>query len=113
MRIAVPVEEPSQSSPVASVFGRTSHFLIYDQAQKSYEFFENAARQRPGGAGVQAAQLLVDKGVQVVIAPQLGANALQILKSAQIKFYRSRPGSAQQNLESYANSELEILEGTE
>ncbi|NLJ80920.1 MAG: dinitrogenase iron-molybdenum cofactor biosynthesis protein [Firmicutes bacterium] len=109
MKIAIPMDEKSKKGEVASVFGRASHFLIYDRNEQSYIFLENEAKQRPGGAGVQAAQLLVDAGAQVVLAPQCGANALQVLEGAKIKIYRCKPGPAQDNLDAFLEGKLQAL----
>lgn len=112
MKIAIPAQEQAKSGKVSTVFGRTSYFFIYNEGDKSHEFKENHAKQRPGGAGVQASQLLVDEEVKVVITPQCGENALQILKRAGIKIYRSVEGSLQDNLNAYLQNKLEELAGS-
>lgn len=113
MKIAIPVQEQSKSSELSSVFGRARYFLIFDPATGNHEFHENRATQRPSGAGVQTAQLLVDQGVQVLITPQCGEKAQQVLKSARIELYRSVDGSVERNLQAYLAGDLQVLAGVD
>ncbi|HHY08966.1 MAG TPA: dinitrogenase iron-molybdenum cofactor biosynthesis protein [Firmicutes bacterium] len=112
MKIAIPAEEQVKTGKVSPVFGRASYFFIYNEEDQTHSFKENGAKQRPGGAGVQASQLLVDEEVKVVITPQCGENALSILKRAGIKIYRSQDGSLQDNLDAYLQEKLVELTGS-
>ena len=70
--------------------------LIYDTESKGRKFIENQAAHRPGGAGVQAAQLLVDQKVNVL----LHLNVVRKLKSIKERRFLSTKvkGSLQHNL---------------
>ncbi|NLJ75375.1 MAG: dinitrogenase iron-molybdenum cofactor biosynthesis protein [Firmicutes bacterium] len=111
MKIAIPTAEKSMDAHVGDVFGRSPVFLIYDIESKGHEFIENDALHRPGGAGVQAAQLLVDHKVDVVITPQCGEKAQEVLRRAEIRICRSIEGSLQHNLQACLNDKLTDLEG--
>lgn len=111
MKIAIPTVEKSMDAHVADVFGRAPLFLIYDTESKEHEFFENQAAQRPGGAGVQAAQLLVNQKVNVLLTPQCGEKAQEVLKRGEILLYQSIKGSLQQNMQAYLDKALTVLNG--
>jgi predicted Fe-Mo cluster-binding NifX family protein len=111
MKIAIPAQEQVKGSELSPVFGRARYFFVFDQDNGKYEFVENQATQRPGGAGVQAAQLLVDQGVQVLITPQCGDKAQQVLKSANIALYRSLDDSLEGNIKAFLDRELSVLTG--
>jgi predicted Fe-Mo cluster-binding NifX family protein len=85
MKIAMPVFNKSMESGIAESFGRTPYFLIYDTEAKTSAFFDNTAIASQGGAGIKAAQAVVDSGVSAVVVPQCGENAANVLKEAGIK----------------------------
>ena len=60
MKIAIPVDEKSLDSNVCVSFGRTPYFLIYDVDTKESVFLDNSAAASTGGAGIKAAQTIVD-----------------------------------------------------
>ena len=85
MKIAVPVEEKSLAANVCASFGRTPYFLIYDTDTKESGFLENGAAASTGGAGIKAAQTIVDQNVSVLLTPRCGENAANMLKAAGIE----------------------------
>jgi len=60
MKIAIPVDEKSLESNVCVSFGRAPYFLIYDTETKESIFLDNGAAASTGGAGIKAAQTIVD-----------------------------------------------------
>ncbi|MBQ6853137.1 MAG: hypothetical protein IJO07_03050, partial [Peptococcaceae bacterium] len=58
MRIAVPVEENEKE--ICPSFGRTPLFYIFDTETNSGTLIENDAMNAPGGAGIKAAQTVID-----------------------------------------------------
>lgn len=110
MNIAIPVNNKSAAADVAASFGRTQYFLIYDTETNSSEYLDNSAASSQGGAGIKAAQCVVDSGAVIVIAPQCGENAANVLKAATIKLYKSVPGTALENLAAFAAGSLALLE---
>jgi predicted Fe-Mo cluster-binding NifX family protein len=109
MKIAMPVYEQSIQSDICPSFGRTPYFLIYDVEKKTPEFISNGAASSQGGAGVKAAQILVDQGVNALISPRCGENAAVILQQAKIELYRFIPGTAQRNVNEFIAGSLEKL----
>jgi len=67
-----------------------SLFLIYDTETKESIFLDNGAAASTGGAGIKAAQTIVDNKVNALLTPRCGENAANVLKSADIKIYKQR-----------------------
>ena len=89
MKIAIPVDEKTLESSVCASFGRTPYFLIYDIETKESIFLDNGAVASTGGAGIKAAQTIVDHNVSVLLTPRCGENAAAVLKAAEIKIYKT------------------------
>ncbi|NLB61607.1 MAG: dinitrogenase iron-molybdenum cofactor biosynthesis protein, partial [Clostridiales bacterium] len=85
MKIAIPVDEKTLESSVCVSFGRTPYFLIYDIETKESKFLDNSAAASTGGAGIKAAQTIVDNKVNALLTPRCGQNAADVINSADIK----------------------------
>jgi len=109
MKIAIPVDNRTMGTSICPSFGRAPYYMIYDTETKGTEFMDNSAAESQGGAGVKAAQAVVDTGAKVLITPRCGENAEQVLKSADIKVYKAIQGKAMGNIEAFLESRLEIL----
>lgn len=109
MKIAIPVNEKSIKSEVCPSFGRAPYYLIYDSETKVSVCIDNVAAQSAGGAGIKAAQTLVDNGIKIVIAPRYGENAARVLIDAFIIVYKNIAGTAEENIKAYENNQLDIL----
>ncbi|MDD2562284.1 MAG: NifB/NifX family molybdenum-iron cluster-binding protein [Eubacteriales bacterium] len=110
MIIAIPVSGKGQNPAVATSFGRAAHFLMYDDETGQYKILENAAMGSTGGAGIQAAQAIVDSGAEMLLTPQCGNNAAKVLAAAGLRIYKTDPGlSAMENLKAFRDNELEEL----
>lgn len=110
MKIAMPVSNKSLESGIAESFGRTPYFLIYDMEAKTSVFFDNTAIASQGGAGIKAAQAVVDSGAAAVVVPQCGENAANVLKEAGFKIYKTISTSVQENIDAFAEGKLALLE---
>ena len=107
MKIAIPVNNNSQTSEVSASFGRAPYFLIHDDSQGSTEIRENIAAQSAGGAGILAAQIVADSGAQVLLTPRCGQNAADVLKVAGVKLFKSLDGlNAMDNVKAFEEGRL-------
>jgi hypothetical protein len=77
MKIAVSASSPALESPVDPRFGRCLYFLIVDPETMEFEAVENPYVSASGGAGIQAAQLVIQKNVEAVLTGSCGPNAFQ------------------------------------
>ena len=110
MKIAIPVNNKSMESTIASSFGRTPYFLIYDTESKASAFFDNRAIASQGGAVIKAAQAVVDSNVDVVLVPQCGENAASVLKAAKLKIFKTKNDSVKDNVDAFIDGKLSELE---
>ena len=109
MKVAIPVDVQSLDGAVAENFGRAANFLFYDTETKAAEYLDNSAVMSAGGAGIKAAQAVVDAGAQALIAPLCGENAAKVLQAAGVKLFQSAGGTAQENLDALAAGALADL----
>lgn len=110
MKIAIPVNKESMDGGVCLSFGRAPYFLIYDMDSEKSNFITNAAAESQGGAGIKAAQLIVDNGVEALITPRCGKNAADVLNAAEIKLYNIKSDSVEDNIKAFADKELPLLD---
>ncbi len=110
MKIAIPVDEKTLSSNVCVSFGRTPYFLIYDTETKESIFIENSAAASTGGAGIKAAQTIVDNEANALLTPRCGQNAADVIKSADIKMFKTISASVKDNIDAFINGELSLLD---
>ncbi len=93
MKIAIPTAKPSPDAFIESRFGRSQYFLIYDTQKDSFEIIPNQIDLlSPVGAGIQAAQKIVEAGVEVVIVGNCGPKAMQVLKASGIQVITGEEG---------------------
>ena len=110
MKIAVPVEDRGQAPAVAGIFGRAAWFLIYDETTGLAQSHGNDAAQSAGGAGIRAAQAVLDSGARILLTPQCGGNAARVLLSGGVALYRTLPDlSAKENIRAFLDGKLEKL----
>lgn len=110
MRIALPVDESNEETKICISFGRAPYFLIYDTEKKEKEYMENKAASSPGGAGIKAAQFLVDQKADVLLTPRCGENAAEVLKEAGVKLYKTKDTSVDKEINLYLEGKSEILD---
>ncbi|NHV96746.1 MAG: dinitrogenase iron-molybdenum cofactor biosynthesis protein [Thaumarchaeota archaeon] len=106
MRICVSATADSLDAPVDPRFGRCPYFIIVDSETMQFEAVPNPASSAMGGAGIQAAQIIANKGVKVVITGSVGPNAFQALSAAGIKIVTGAAGTVREVVEKYKRGEL-------
>jgi predicted Fe-Mo cluster-binding NifX family protein len=110
MKIAIPVDEKNIETSVCISFGRTPFFLIYNTETKESVFLDNSAAASQGGAGIKAAQAIVDSHADVLLTPRCGENAAEVIKAADIKMYKTMPGPSMDNINAFIGGKLTLLE---
>ncbi|WP_326907696.1 NifB/NifX family molybdenum-iron cluster-binding protein [Sedimentibacter sp. MB31-C6] len=109
MKIAIPIDEKSMESSVCQSFGRAPYFLFYNTVTKEEEFLDNSAVASQGGAGIRAAQVVVDNANKALITPRCGENAEKVLTKAEVFVYKSISGTVKENIEAFTSNELSLL----
>ena len=105
MIIAIPLDENKQD--VCPVLARAPYFLFSKNG--TIEILENPASQAQGGAGLKAAQFLVDQETDVILTVRCGQNSADVFAAAEIQIYKTQGSSARENLSAYQEGKLEPL----
>ncbi len=106
MKICVSSGGQGQNSAVDFRFGRCFNFVIYDTAANHYTFFANRGINSPHGAGVAAAQQIIDEKVDVVITGNMGPNAMELIKAAGIEIYGISGGTVEGAIDLFLKGKL-------
>jgi len=106
MKICVTATGRDLNAQVDPRFGRCQYFVIVDSDTMTFEAMANEAIAAPGGAGIQAAQAMVNKGANVVISGNIGPNAFQVLSTAGVKIATGAYGTVQEAVEMYKTGRL-------
>ena len=107
MRIAVTSQGKELTSKVDPRFARAPYFLIFDTADESLEVVENSQNVNAAhGAGIQAAENVVSKNVEIVVAGNFGPKAFQALGAAGIKTAEWTEGTVSEAIELARNNKL-------
>lgn len=110
MKIAIPADEKNLAGEVCMSFGRSPYFYIYETITKMGDFIENEAASSPGGAGIKAAQIVVDNHADILITPRCGENAAEVFNATTLKIYKSTIGSIQDNINAFVDNKLVVLD---
>ncbi|XHH09522.1 MAG: NifB/NifX family molybdenum-iron cluster-binding protein [Candidatus Bathyarchaeia archaeon] len=101
MKIVVSSTTNNLEGQVDPRFGRCAYLLLVDLETMQFEAIPNAAAGAGGGAGIQAAQLLADKGAKVVITGNVGPNAFKALNAAGIEIITGADGTVKEAVEKF------------
>lgn len=107
MKIAVSSMGKTLDSQVDRRFGRCPYFLIVDSETLDFEVLTNTAAGAMGGAGIQAAQSIVEKDVKAVITGNVGPNAFQTLSTAGKTITVGASGTVKEAIEQFKRGELQ------
>lgn len=114
MKIAVSATEGNMDAMIDPRFGRCAYFMIVETEGtdknakiKESEAVQNTATQAMRGAGVTAAQIVVNKGVNVVLTGNVGPNAFGALSQSGMKIITGVGGmTVKDAVQKYLNGEL-------
>jgi len=111
MKICITSTGNTLDSQVDSRFGRCQYFIFFEDETDTSEVVENQAANAAHGAGIQAAQLVIDRKPEAVITGNIGPNASSVLLNASIKVYSATGKTVQEAIESYKQGKLKELIG--
>ncbi|NWF94464.1 MAG: NifB/NifX family molybdenum-iron cluster-binding protein [Syntrophaceae bacterium] len=111
MKIAISATGKDLDSQIDPRFGRCQYFIFVDPQTMEFEVSENEGLMASGGAGVQAAQLVVRKGANVLITGNLGPNAASALSASGIKVHLVSGGTVKEVVEAYKSGTLKVVSG--
>ncbi|NLE75952.1 MAG: dinitrogenase iron-molybdenum cofactor biosynthesis protein [Chloroflexi bacterium] len=109
MKVVVTASGANLDAPASPVFGRCSHYVFVDSETMAFQALENPAVSAGGGAGIQAAQFVVERGAQAVITGNAGPNAFQVLQAAGVEVYLTPGGTVRQAVEAFGKGNLQAI----
>ena len=112
MKVAVSSIGKKMEDSLDTRFGRASYFLVVDTDSMTFNVLDNSAQSNAGGAGIAAAQLVIDSGAQAVITGQIGPNAMDVLKSTDLALYQGVNKSIYENIMDLKQNALHQITGS-
>lgn len=88
MKLIISAQNPSLESQVDSRFGRSTWLVLFDTETNDWTAFQNPGLNQSGGAGVAAAQFVVDQKADVVLSGDFGPNASRAFLVANVGMRR-------------------------
>ena len=111
MKICITSDGDNLDSRVDPRFGRCRYFLIVDTDTLTFEAVQNTNAEAMGGAGIQSAQLIAEKGVKAVLTGNVGPNAFLTLQSADIEVITGVTDTIREAAEKYKRGEFKPTQG--
>ena len=107
MKLAVTAAGPELSSPLDPRFGRARYLVLVDTPFRTVEWIDNkAGTSAAEGAGIQAAQNVIDHKAEAVITGNCGPKAFRALAAAGIPVYLAPSGTVSETLDRYDRGQL-------
>ncbi len=85
MKLCITSSGQSLEDTIDPRFGRCQYFIFVDPDSLQFEAIQNPAASAGGGAGIKSAQLVANKGAEVVLTGNVGPNAFDTLEAAGLK----------------------------
>lgn len=111
MKVVVSAQGQDLDSDISPVFGRCPTLVFVDTETWEAEALPNPAMSESGGAGIQAAQFVVNQGAKAVITGNLGPNAFEVLQAAGVPGYLVSAGTVRQAVRAFQAGELALMQG--
>lgn len=111
MKIAISASGTDLDCQVDPRFGRSQYFIIVDTDTLEFEVIENPNVSAIGGAGIQSAQMMAEKGVQFVLTGNIGPNAFQTLASAGIQVITGISGTVREAIQLFKSGQFQAIGG--
>ena len=103
MILIISAQQPQLTGPVDKRFGRSPLLIKMDTETSQWESFVNPGVSQSGGAGVAAAQFVVDQKANVVISGDFGPHAADAFRAAgiEMRLFTSEVTTVQQAVDQY------------
>jgi len=106
MKVCITAVSNSLEAQVDPRFGRCPYLIIVDLETIQFEAIVNESQDATSGAGIQASQLIVNKGAKVLLTGNIGPNAFQALSAAGVEIITGVSGTVRGVLEQFKRGEL-------
>lgn len=109
MKVIVTAKGNDPDSAFSPVFGRCPIFVSVDTETMDFEWAVNPALDAGGGAGIQAAQYVVDAGAAAIVTGMVGPNAYRVLAEAGVAVHTFDGGTVRQAVEAFKAGRLPVV----
>ena len=107
MKVAVSSQGTSIEDQIDARFGRAAYFLIVDTETMDYETLPNEQNlQLAQGAGIQAAQSVINKDVNALVTGNCGPKAFATLSAANVEVFVGSRGTVREAVEQFKTGSL-------
>lgn len=112
MKLILSAQEPTIDSPIDRRFGRCGWLISVDTETNKWEAFENPGAVQSGGAGVAAAQFVIDQKADAVISGDFGPHAAGAFRSGTIemRLYNEAVATVKDAVDLMSRDELKAFE---
>ena len=110
MKIAISSAGPALDDHLDQRFGRAAMFIIYDLDQDTFSVVDNEQNLNAAqGAGIQAAQHVVNSGVDALVTGHTGPKAFKVLDAAKVPVYLAEGGTVREAINAFRNGSLKSI----
>lgn len=107
MKVAISSTGGNLDSNIDLRFGRAYGFIIFDLETEEFKFVNNIQNlEASQGAGIQAAQTVVNQEADALITGHCGPKAFKVLSAADMKIYVGAEGTIKEVIQKFKNNEL-------
>lgn len=106
MKIVITANGSDLDAPASPIFGRCPTFILADTETMQFEAIANPAVSSGGGAGIRAAQFVIEKGAEAVVSGNVGPNAFGVFQAAGVPVYQFGGGTVQDAVTAYKRGQL-------
>jgi predicted Fe-Mo cluster-binding NifX family protein len=107
LKLAITTTGQTLDAPMDRRFGRAEGFLLYDLETEGYSVLDNDQNlQAAQGAGIQAAQTVVNSGAGAVITGHCGPKAFRVLSVANVAIYNCEAATVADAIDQYKSGHL-------
>ena len=106
MKICVTSKGDTLDSEVDPRFGRSLYLIITDTEGSDFEAVKNPNIDAAGGAGIQSAMLVANKGAKALLTGHCGPNGFHTLQAAGVDVVVGVSGTVEEAIERYKKGDL-------
>jgi predicted Fe-Mo cluster-binding NifX family protein len=108
LKLVITTTGQTLDAPMDRRFGRAGGFLVYDLETEAYTVIDNDQNlQAAQGAGIQAAQYVVNSGAQALVTGHCGPKAFRVLTTANVAVYNCQADTVAKAIEQYKSGQLQ------
>ena len=111
MKLVLSSQGHNKSDLVDVRFGRCKYFAIYDLETKTFDFVENKGAESNQGAGIAAAQTVLDLKADALLTERLGPKAFRVLADSGMKLYKCHGMTIEDAVNRFENHTYETIDG--